>query len=111
MGAGAGAGGAVGRIEERAALERQAAAADAPGQTVAQRLEIGDAPVQRAAPGLRQPLPVVSVRRPRFGQLVERDPYFPQGEAEELRGADDGDAPQRFPSVAALVARRALGRD
>ena len=41
--AGPGAGGAVFRIEESAALERQATAADAPGQLVPQRLQLGDA--------------------------------------------------------------------
>ena len=46
---GTGTGRSVARIEEPAALERETATADAPGQPVAQRLELCDATVQRAA--------------------------------------------------------------
>lgn len=92
-GAGSLGGGLVGRIEEHAAFEGQAAAADAAGQPVAQRLEVGNALVQRAAPGLGQPLPVVPVGCSPLGKLVQRYPNLPQGETEELGGADDGNAP------------------
>ena len=70
VGTGPGTGGSVARIEETAAFKRETAAADAPGQFVAQCLELGDAAVKRGAPRLGELLPVVVVRGLRLGELV-----------------------------------------
>ena len=64
---GTGTGGSVAKIEEPATLKRETTAADAPGQPVAQRLNLCDATVQRAAPRLGQALLVLSVRGPCLG--------------------------------------------
>ena len=108
---GPGTGGSVTRIEETAAIKRETAAADAPGQFVPQRLEFSDAAVQQTAPRLRQPLPVVAVWGPRLWELVERPPYLLEGESEYLSGADDRNASQVFSGIPALAASRSLRRD
>ncbi len=48
------AGGAVVRVDKPAAIERQAATADAPGEPVLEPLELGDSPVDSRRPRRRQ---------------------------------------------------------
>src|SRR5690242_15208365 len=66
-GAGATAGGAVARVGEPAAIERQAAAADALGEAGLEPFELGDPLVDPLRPGGREPRPVAPL-----GRLVGR---------------------------------------
>src|SRR5262245_10080277 len=61
--AGPGAGRPVVRVREPAAVQRQAAAADALGQPDLQALQLGDPVVDARAPAARQPRPVAAGRR------------------------------------------------
>ena len=65
------AGGAIVRIGQLAALQRQTAAADALGQPRLETLELGDLVVDPARPAARQPRPVALVRGSIGRQLCE----------------------------------------
>src|SRR3954468_8586777 len=67
--AGAVAPGAVVRVRERTAVEREAAAADALGEALLEALELGDARVDADGPGARQLRPVGARRHAVLGQL------------------------------------------
>ena len=103
--------GAVVRVGQAAAVERQAAAADALGQPRPEALELGDPVVDAVGPRARQALPVAA-RGGAVGRelgelladLVERQPD-PLGED------DEGDPPQHAPRIAAVARPGALGLD
>src|SRR5918999_1097817 len=65
---------AVPRVGELAAVEREAPAANALGESVLEALELGDALVDARAPTARQPRPVAPRRRAVGRQLGELCP-------------------------------------
>jgi hypothetical protein len=98
-GTGTALGQAVGLVVEVAALQAQAAAADAAVEVVAKPLELGDPLVDPVAPGLGQPAPVRAGRRAVVRQRVQRLFDLREGQPDPLGGLDERDPPQR----AALV--------
>jgi len=98
-------------IEQGAAVDREAAAADAGRQAGAQRLERRDPLLQILAPAAREPLPVAPggravrrQRRERLADLCERDAGGPAG-------LDQRDPAEHRAVVPALVAVGATGRN
>jgi hypothetical protein len=110
-GAGSALGEAVGLVVEVAALEAEAAAADAAVQVVAEPLELGDPFVEPAAPALRQPAPVRPGRGAVVGERVERLANLGECQADPLGRLDECDPPQRAALVLPLVACRPPGVD
>src|SRR4051794_28382888 len=102
---------AVVRVDEAAAVDGEASAADAPGEVVAQLLEAPDAVVELLAPLRREPLPVRAGRGAPVGQGVERGPDLGQRDAHALRDADERQPAQHLATEAALVAGRAAAGD
>src|SRR5205823_14411739 len=88
---------------EQARLQREASAADARVQPVPESDERIDLAVQAFAPGPRDLRPVGARRRPRGGQSRERRTHLVEREAHVLRSADESEAPQDTPLVAALT--------
>src|SRR5690606_10089909 len=92
-------------VQQPAAVERQAAAADAAGQLVAQALEGGDAGVEALAPRLREPVPVGGRGRAGVGQPCQHRADLLEGDA---AGPCGGPAPAcriRAPTAAVGVRR------
>src|SRR5579875_588720 len=108
-GAGAAGPGAVARIGERTAVERQAAAADALGEAGAQALELRDALVDPCGPCAREARPVPPAGGAVRGQLLELGGDLVEREPDPLREHDEGDPAQDGPGVAA-VPRALAGR-
>src|SRR6185312_13654601 len=98
---------AVVRVDEAAAVDREAAAADAAGEVVAQLLETPDAVVELLAPLRGELLPVGAGRGAPVGQGVERGPDLGQRDADALRDADERQPSEHLAAEAALVAGRA----
>jgi hypothetical protein len=92
-------GGLVVRVVQRAALERQAAAADARVELVAQLGQRGDARIEQRPPVARQPGPVCRRRRAFAGQSRERSANLIQGQSDRLRDASLSSASQRRSRV------------
>src|SRR5260370_1783280 len=86
-------GGAVARVVEGAAVEREAAAADAPVQSIARALEHGDALLQSAADAPADRLPVGPRRRAALRQGGELDGELAERHAEPLGEQGARDAP------------------
>ena len=103
--------GAVDRVEEAAGAEREAAAADAGGEVVADALEQRDALLDVVPPGAREALPVALRRRLAGGQQRQRGADRGQRDARRSARLDDGDAAQDGALVAALVAVASLRVD
>ncbi len=98
-------GGAVARVAEPAPVERQAAAADAGVELVAQALEEADALLQHRSPGGGKPLPVARAEAVVSGQggqgladLLESEPH-PLGDLDERHPPEDGSAEPALPAV------------
>ena len=106
---GAEAGGAIVGIGELAAVEREAAAADALGEARLQALQLGDPLVDAAAPGGGEPRPVRRVGDTVRGQLGELGGDLVEGEADPLGEDDEGDPAQHRARVAAVAGALALG--
>src|SRR6266498_32427 len=68
VGAGAECGGFVVGVEESAAVDREAAAADTGGEAVAEGLQSGDAAIDVGAPVAREAVPVAAGRRAARGE-------------------------------------------
>src|SRR5690606_17936280 len=102
---------AVVGVGEGAAVEGEAAAADAVGEVVAEPLELLDAVVELAAPGGRQVGPVVAGRGAAFRQFGEGRLDGLERYAEPLGEPDEGDPAEGVAGVTALVARRAPAAD
>lgn len=103
--------GPIGRVEHRTGLEREAPAADASGEIVAQAGQLADPIVDALDPPLRQGGPIVAARSPIGRKTVELPPDLVEAEPDPLRKSDEGDAPQDVSWEAAMPGGRALGRD
>src|SRR5207248_3929076 len=93
------------------AVDRQAAAADAFGQPVAQALQLGDALVDPLLPRAREPRPVAAGRNALGRQPGERRADLIEAEADTLGEDDEGDAPQHRTGIAAMAGAGAFGGD
>src|SRR5690606_15800382 len=109
--AGAALGGAVVGVEHAADVEREAAAADAGVEVVAEALEERDALVEERAPAGGEPFPLARRGGAFLGEGGERGADVVEGEADTLRGLDEGEAAEDVATVAALVAGVAGGGD
>lgn len=104
-------GGDVIRIEDVAALERLAAAADAHRQAITNGLEHTNLLVEPRPPGLGEQLPLLLARRSICGQRLETVSYLAQREANLLGRSDEGDSSQDIAPVPSLPAQGAGRRD
>ena len=95
----------VGRVGDRAPVQRQAAAADAGVEPVAQRDEGVDLVVEPIPPAARQPRPVGPGRRPPGRQRCQRRGHLVEAQPDVPRGPDEGEPAQRAPLEPALPAR------
>jgi hypothetical protein len=93
-------------VSEQAGHERQAAAADAARQPVAQVLKLPDPVIEVLAPRRGKPRPVRGCRRAAGRQGIERRLDPGQRDAEPLRRADEGKPPQHHPRIPPLVPSR-----
>src|SRR5690606_38927799 len=103
--------GVVVGVEQAAGPQRQAAAADAAVEAVAQALDEGDLLVEAGAPGARDAGPVVLGGGARVGQLGQGVADLVEGQAHPLGDPDERDPAQHVALVAALVAGGAGRRD
>src|SRR5690554_2744781 len=101
----------VARVAQGTGVDRQAAAADAVAEVVAQPAQAGDAVVQVRLPAGRQPAPVLGRRRAAVRQQRQRLADGLERNTGALRDLDDGDPAQHIPGIAALVARIAPALD
>jgi hypothetical protein len=98
-------------VRESAAVEREAATADALGQPDPQPLQLGDPVVDPRPPGGRQLCPVRAVRRTVGRELGKLMPDFVEREPDSLSEDDEGDSAQNRPSVPPMLCSRSLGCD
>src|SRR5262249_19333166 len=110
-GAGTAARGAVAGVREPAAVEGEAAAADALPQPAAEPLELRDPLVDPGHPGPGEPCPVAPARHAVRVELGELGADLVERQADPLRKDDEGDAPEDVARVAPLPAVTALGSD
>jgi hypothetical protein len=89
--------GAVARIRELAAVEREAAAADALGEAEPQALELGDTLVDSRRPSGREACPVAAGGRLIGGKLRELGAYLLERQACPLREDDERDSAEHRP--------------
>src|SRR6266571_2867253 len=111
VGSGAARGGFVVGVQEVALVDREAAATDARGESVAQALQRLDARVEVVSPAVREAFPVLAAGRAASGQARERRPDVGEGDARGSAGLDEGNPAQDGAVVAALVAVGAGGLD
>ena len=97
------AGGAVAGVGELAAVEREAAAADAFGQAALEALELGDARVDPRRPRGREPGPVGPVGRLVGRELGQLGGDLVERQADALGEDDEGDAAEDRPRVAPMA--------
>src|SRR4029079_96539 len=103
--------GVVARVRQLAAVEREAAAADALRQPELEALELGDPLVDPRLPRRGEPRPVApagSVVRRELGQLVSD---LVEGHAEALGEDDERDPAQHGAWIAPMPGARALRGD
>jgi hypothetical protein len=98
-------------VVEGAPGEGEAAAADAVGEAGAEALEVGDLRVDAALPGEGDAVPFGGGGHVVGGQVGQRVADLVQGQADALGGADEGEAAEGGPAVAALAAGGAFGVD
>ena len=110
-GSGAGGGEFVVGVGQGAGVQGQAAAADAPGQVIAQADGLGDAGVEFVAPLGRDRGPVRACGGAVLGELFQGLADAGQGQAYALGDADEGHTAQGVAVVAALVAGGAAAVD
>src|SRR5437588_1479627 len=103
--------GAVLRIRELAAVERQTAAPDALRQAGLQPLELGDARIDPGAPTRGQPRPVAPIGRPVGRELGELRANLLERQADPLGEHDEGDPSQNRAGVAAVARPGTLRAD
>src|SRR5207248_3623761 len=109
--AGTFAGSLVVGVEQLAAIDRQAAAADARGHPVADCLQRCNPTVEIVAPATREPFPVAAGRRSARRQRVERSADLLERDSRSSTGLDESDPPQDGTLVAPLVSARPLRRE
>src|SRR5207253_1094619 len=108
---GAGGGGAVFGVVEGAAVEREAAAADAAVEAVAHSFEQGDPGFEAVADSAADRLPVLARGGAAEGEAGELFLDLAEGEAEALGYQGEGQAADVGAQEAALVAGGADGRE
>jgi hypothetical protein len=99
------------RVGEDAPVDRQAAAADALAELVAQLLQAVDPLLQLFVPPLGEALPVLAGRGATVGELAQGGAHLGQRDPDPLRDPDQGDPPKGVAVVPALVARGTPARD
>src|SRR2546430_8924788 len=107
VGAGAADSGFVVRVQQIALVDREAAAADAGREAVAEGEEIRDAAVEVVAPFVREAFPVLAARGAPRRQAVERVLDLGQLDAGGAAGLHERDPAEDGAVVTALVAVRA----
>ena len=103
--------GLVAGVEERAAVDREAAAADAGREAVAERVERGYSPIQIVAPAAGEAFPVTARGTAMRGKRLERRTDPVEWDPGCAAGLDERDPTEHRPLVAALVSARAVRRD
>lgn len=98
-------------VEEVAALEGQAATADALPQIVPESDQLLDPVVELGRPSRTQPGPVGLCRGPLSRKVIEGVTDGCQRHPDTLGSSDEGQAPERLASEAALVAGVTCARD
>ena len=93
---------AIGGVHDAAFREREAAAADAAAERVAEPLQLGDALVDACAPRAGEPRPVGARRHGVVRQLGELGADLLEREADLLREYDERDAPEHSARIAAM---------
>ena len=102
---------AIVRVGETAAVEGQAAAADAALEPGPQQLELGDPSIDARDPGARQTRPVPPGGRAVGGELGELRADLLERQPDALRKHDEGDSAEHRPPVAAVSRARSLRGD
>src|SRR5688572_2639243 len=95
-------GGAVAGVGEMAAIERQAAAADALGEPSPEAFQLGDALLDTGGPGAGKPGPVVSGRYPFRGKPGQLAGDLVQGEPDALGKDNERDPPEDRTRIAPM---------
>ena len=98
-------------VPDRARLERQAAAADAAVEVLAEPLQRRDLLVQTWAPAGSQVGPVVAVRCAPLGQQLERRLDLGERQPDLLGDPDEAHPAQHVGVVPAVVGVGPIGRD
>src|SRR6266581_7956709 len=98
-------------IQQVALVDREAAAADACRQAVAEGFQSLDAGVEVVAPLVREAFPVLPGRGTARREPRERGVDLGEGESSGAAGLDERDPPEHGSVVAALVAVGARGLD
>jgi hypothetical protein len=84
-------------------FERKTPTPDAPAEAITEVLERADALVEIVTPGRRETFPITRGGGAAVGQLIERRLDPAQGDADALRGPDEGHPAERITGVPALV--------
>ena len=98
--------GLIAGVDVGAALEREAAAADAAGDAALEALELGDPLVDARLPGAPHQGPRAAVRRLPARELPEELGDLVQGEPDLLREHDERDPPQHATRIASVPRAR-----
>jgi S-adenosylmethionine:tRNA ribosyltransferase-isomerase len=98
-------------VGELAAVERQAAAADALGEPALESLELGEPLLDARRPPGGEPGPVATGRHAIGGQLGQLGADLVERQPDPLGEDDEGDAPQHLAPVAAVAGARSLRAD
>ena len=93
----------IARIGKPAPIQREAAAANALCQSIAQQLKFANAPVDPDPPGFRQARPVSRRRNPAIREPVQLGADLGKREPDSLCENDEGDPAQYRPPEAALT--------
>lgn len=99
------------RVREPAAVQGQAPAADALGESRPQALELGDALVNPRSPRGREPRPVAACGRTIGGEPAELGADLIEREADSLREDDEGNAAQYGAGEAPVTRARTFRGD
>lgn len=90
-------------IDEQALLERQATTANAVGEVLAKSKELVDLDIETVSPQGRERFPVIFTGCALLRKLLERVFDVGQGDADTLRGANEGNTPENITAVAPLI--------
>jgi hypothetical protein len=98
-------------VEQSAGVDREAAAAYAGREPVAERLQGGDLAVEVVAPATGEPLPVAARGSAVGGKRLERGADSLECDPGGAAGLDEGDPPKDRALVPALVSARSARGD
>jgi hypothetical protein len=110
-GAGPSGGGAIARIREMTAIEREAAATDALGESEFEPLKLGDSLIDPRPPRARELGPVAARGGAVGRELGQFRANLLKRQAYALREDDESDPPKYRPREATVARARSLGRD